>query len=76
MEIITLIFQAIGQAVTSFAQALASSVTSVTSMFYTAGSGSDPGSLTFLGVLLCIAGGVGLVYFAYKTIRGLIKYRG
>lgn len=76
MEIITLIFQAIGQAVTSFAQALASSVTSVTDMFYTAGSGSNPGQLTFLGVLLCVAGGVGLVYFAYKTIRGLIRYRG
>ena len=76
MEIITLIFNAIGQALTAFASQLANAVTSVTAMFYTPGSGSDPGQLTFLGVLLCIAGGVGLVYFAYKTIRGLIRYRG
>lgn len=76
MEIITLIFNAIGQAVTSFATALSNAVTSVTAMFYTPGADGQAGSLTFLGVLLCIAGGVGLVYFAYRVIRSLVQRRG
>lgn len=67
------IFQTIGEAITAFAQALASGVTSITSMFYTPGSGSDPGSMTFLGTLLLIAAGVGIVYWAFYLIRNLLR---
>lgn len=77
MEIITLIFNAVGSAISGFATALASSVSSVTAMFYTpAGTGETSGSLTFLGVLLCVAMGVGLVYWAFRVIRSLIRNRG
>lgn len=72
-NVISDIFSAVGQAITGFSTALASSVSSVTSMFYT--SGTDHG-LTFLGVLLCIALGVGLVYWAFRVIRSLIRNRG
>lgn len=67
------IFSAVGNAVTSFSTALASGVTSVTSIFYTTG---ENGGLTFLGVLLCVAMGIGLVYWAFRLIRGLIRQRG
>lgn len=67
------IFTAVGEAVTAFSGALASSITSVTGMFYTPGSGSDPGQLTVLGTLLLIAVGVGLVYWAFRLIKGLIR---
>lgn len=73
MSIISDIFSAVGQAITGFSTALASSVTSVTSMFYTTG---ENGGLTFLGVLLCVAMGVGLVYWAFRVIRSLIRNRG
>lgn len=77
MDIISLIFSAVGEAITGFSGALASSVTSVTSMFYTAPSGSaTTGSLTFLGVLLCVALGIGLVYWAFRVIRSLVRNRG
>lgn len=64
------IFTEVGSAITAFAQALASGVSSVTSMFYTTG---ENGGLTTLGSLLLIAVGVGIVYWAFNLIRGLIK---
>lgn len=73
MSIISDIFNSVGQAITGFSTALASSVQSVTSMFYTTG---ENGGLTFLGILLCVAMGVGLVYWAFRVIRGLIRNRG
>lgn len=74
MDIINSIFEAVGRAITQFSTNLGSAITSVTSMFYTSGDGS--GSLTFLGVLLCIALGVGLVLWAFRLIKSLIKHRG
>lgn len=68
MEIVTEIFEVIGGVVTQFANTLGSAITSITSMFY------DPtNGMTFLGVLLLIAAGVGLVYWGFRLIRGLIK---
>lgn len=71
MEVISAIFNAVGQAISGFSTALASSVTSVTAMFYDSTNG-----LTFLGVLLCITLGIGLVYWAFRVIRNLVKARG
>lgn len=64
------IFETIGEAVTGFATALASSVSSVTSMFYTTGENAG---LTFLGTLVLIVVGVGLVYWAFRLIKGLLR---
>lgn len=64
------IFTAVGDAVTAFASALASSISSVTSMFYTSG---ENGGLTVLGTLILIVVGVGLVYWAFRLIRGLLQ---
>lgn len=72
-NVISDIFSAVGQAITSFSTALASGVNSVTSIFYTTGEG---GGLTFLGVLLTVAMGIGLVYWAFRMIRSLIRNRG
>lgn len=63
------IFETIGDAVNGFATALASSVTSITSMFYTTGENAG---LTFLGTLILVAVGVGLVYWAFRLIKGLL----
>lgn len=68
MAIVTEIFEVIGSVVTQFANTLGSAITSITSMFYNAETG-----MTFLGVLLLIAAGVGLVYWGFRLIRGLIK---
>lgn len=66
------IFSTIGDAVTAFATALGNAVSSVTSMFYTSG---ENGGLTVLGTLALIAVGAGLVYWAFRLIRGLISQR-
>lgn len=69
---VSAIFSEIGNAISAFATALSSAVTSVTDMFYTTGEG---GGLTVLGTLILIAVGVGLVYWAFNLIRGLIAQR-
>lgn len=71
--VITAIFSAVGSAITGFSTALASGVNNVTAIFYQTG---DNGGLTFLGVLLCIAMGVGLVYWAFRLIKNLVRARG
>lgn len=68
---ISAIFGAVGDAITAFAQCIASSVTSVTSMFVAESSGTY--TLTTLGTLLLIAVGVGLVFWAFRLIKGLVK---
>jgi len=73
MSIVQTIFEVIGQAVTSFVTTLASAVNGITSLFYVEASGTDPAHMTFLGVLLLIAAGVGLVYWAFRLIKGLVR---
>ena len=70
---VTDIFGVITEAITSFGAALASGVTSITSMFYTPGSGSTPGSFTLLGYLMLIAAGVGIVYWAFYLIKNALR---
>lgn len=66
------IFSTIGQAITAFANQLSSAVTSVAGMFY---DSSENGGLTFLGTLLLIAVGIGVVYWVFRLIRGLVSRR-
>lgn len=68
---ISTIFGAVGEAITAFSGVVASSVTSVTSMFITHSEGTY--TLTALGTLLLIAVGAGLVFWAFRLIKGLVK---
>ena len=64
---VSTIFETIGQAVSGFANSLGTAATSVVSLFWTAGENGG-GSLTFLGTILLIALGAGLVYFVIRLI--------
>lgn len=63
------IFEVITSAVTSFASALSSAVTSITALFYDA----TGGQMTFLGVLLLIGAGVAVIYFVIRWISSLVR---
>lgn len=62
------IFSEISAAITAMLSALTSAITGVTSLFYDSTNG-----VTFLGVLLLIAVGVGIVYWAFNLIKGLVR---
>lgn len=63
------IFSQVTSAITAFIGSLGQAFTSVTSLFWTTGENAGP---TFLGVLVLIGVGVGLVYGAYRIIKGLM----
>lgn len=71
---IATIFEEIASAITAMLSALTSAISGVTELFYVAPSGTETtGHMTFLGVLLLIAVGVGIVYWAFNLIRGLVR---
>ena len=65
---VSAIFGVIGDSVSAFATCFGSALASITSMFYAEATG-----LTTLGTLSVVAIGVGLVYGAFKLIKGLIS---
>lgn len=66
------IFGVIAQTVSEFVNTLVSGVNALIPMIYTAPSGSNTsGSLTFVGTLLLIAVGMGIVYWIFRLLRGL-----
>lgn len=67
---IALIFETVTAAITGFAGALSSAFTSVIAIVW------DGSALTTFGILLLIAFGVGIVYFAMRYIVGLLSLRG
>ena len=67
------IFETIGESITGFMGNLTSVFGSITSLFWTPGTGSDPGSLTLLGVVLLITAGVALCTFAFNFIASHIR---
>lgn len=71
MDIITAIFGGASSVISGFTGMLGNSLTAVTALFYD----SATTSLTLLGVLSVIALGVGVVYWAFGLIRGLIARR-
>lgn len=75
MQIVQAIFEALTSIVSSFVTMLTSLFQNVVNLIYTPGSGSDPGSLTVLGVFLLIGLGTGLVLWAFYFIRSLIRIR-
>lgn len=73
-DIVSTIFQVISEAVSSFVSTLTSAVSGITELFYVAPSGTETsGHMTFLGVLLLIAAGVGIVYWCFRLIKGLVR---
>jgi len=73
MDVVQAIFEVIGQAVSSFVATLTSAINGITALFYTPGTNGGVGSMTFLGVLLLIAAGVGIVYWCFRLIKGLVR---
>lgn len=69
MGIITDIFAGLVAIVNGFISVLVAGFNGIIEIFYD--SGAD-GGLTVLGVLLLIGLGMGLVYFVFRFIRGLI----
>lgn len=68
---ISSMFEVVGQAITAFTTALVNAFSGITELFYTTSEGS--GQWTFLGNLLLIAVGVGIVYLCYNVIRSLVR---
>lgn len=65
-------FTEIGTAITQFINAMKNVFTAIGEMIYVSGEG---GGLTFLGTILAIAAGVGIVYWAFAMVRKLISRR-
>lgn len=72
MPSISDIFAEVTSAITAFIGSLGQAMTSVTSLFWDATANSGAGEFTFLGVLILIGVGAGLVYLAYRVIKGLL----
>lgn len=72
MPSISDIFTEIATAITNFITTLASAFNGVTTLFWDASANSNAGGFTFLGVLVLIGCGCGLVYGAYRIIKGLM----
>lgn len=67
------IFEVIGDAISGLISDLSTACTSVTALFYTPGANGDPGTFTFLGILLLISAGAGLVFWVVYLIKNLMR---
>lgn len=65
-------FTEIGTTITQFINAMKNVFTAIGEMIYVSG---ENGGLTFLGTILAIAAGVGIVYWAFSMVRKLISRR-
>jgi hypothetical protein len=72
---IATIFETVTQAISGFVGSLTSAVSSIAALFYTPGTDGAAGQMTFLGTLVLIGVGVGIVYWVFRLIRGLIGQR-
>lgn len=69
MDYVTSIFETITDSVVAFMGSLGEAINGITNLFWTTGENAGP---TFLGVLMLILAGIGLVYGCFRLIRGLI----
>lgn len=67
---VSTIFETITNAITEFAQALGAAVGGIVDLFYT--TTESGGQLTFLGTLMLILAGIGIVYGIFRLIRALL----
>ena len=76
MDIINVVFTALGSIMTGLIDLVGSAFTGVTSLWYTAPTGSETtGSLTLLGVLSLIAFAFGVVWLAIRFIGSMIALK-
>lgn len=75
MDIVSQIFSTLTSIAQNFVTMLTGVFQNVVNLIYTPGSGSDPGSLTVLGVFLLIGLATGIVLWAFYFIRSLIRVR-
>lgn len=66
----TQLFEQITQGITGFIGSLGQAFNSVVSLFWTTGENAGP---TFLGMLILLGIGAGLIYLAFRIIRGTIQ---
>lgn len=71
LTMITAIFNTIKDAITGFTSALGDVFDGLQGLFVDTSAASP--SLTFFGTLLLIAAGVGIVYWAFRMIKGLVQ---
>jgi hypothetical protein len=64
----------LGAGVEGFTAFLKSVLTQVITIFYTAGSGSDPGALTEFGAIAACALGIGFIFMALRWLTKLLKF--
>lgn len=62
----------IGTVITSVTTWITSLLQSASAIFYTPATGDGTGSFTFIGTLLLVAFGLGMVWVAINFIRGLV----
>lgn len=67
------IFEVIGDAISGLITDLTSAVTSITAMFYTPGTNGAAGEFTFLGILLLVGAGAGIVFWVVYLIKNAIQ---
>lgn len=70
MDFITTMFETLQQIVTAVGSLIGSVFESVVDLIY------DSEGLTVVGVLLLIGVAVGLFFFVFRWVRGLIRIRG
>lgn len=73
IRMINSIFETIGQSIQGFMGNLTSVFSSITSLFWTPGTGSEGGQLTLLGIVLLITAGVSLTVFAFRFIASHLR---
>lgn len=69
---VELIFTTVGSAITQFATVFGNALASIASLFINVPTSGSP-TLTTLGTLCVIPMGIGIVYGAWRLLRGLVS---
>ena len=73
LGIVSAVFGTITETLTEFFNVISTGINSVVELFYTIPESGGVGEFTFLGTLLMIGLGVGLVWTLIKWISGLVR---
>lgn len=68
-------FEELGNIASSFVTFLTGLFQSVVGLFWTPGTGNDPGTLTVLGTFVLIGLATSLVIWAFYFIKGMIRIK-
>jgi len=74
MDFVTTMFETLQEIVTAVGSLIGNVFESVVNLIYN--SSENGGGLTVVGVLLLIGVAVGLFFFVFRWVRGLIRIRG